>query len=235
MIETDAALLETIIRNLVSNALKLPSTTRRHSGGALRQEQRVIDVYDTGPGLSVDRREKIFEEFSRADQRAYGVNDGLGLGLSIARRYAELLDMENPGFLLPWIGLPVHDPAAGKRRHRTNPPDRSVASAGIGRLRHAILVLDDDPLIVSALTRDLEDRGNVVFGYNSSAGAEAALDNGLVIDAAVLDFDLRGPETGLEFIRRMAGTLKSDIRASFYRAEPILRLWRCLQKPDGHG
>jgi DNA-binding response OmpR family regulator len=74
-----------------------------------------------------------------------------------------------------------------------------------------ILVLDDDPLIVAALTRDLEDRGNLVFGYQSSTDAETALKNGLVVDAAVLDFDLRGPESGLDFIRRMAARLDGEI------------------------
>jgi DNA-binding response OmpR family regulator len=74
-----------------------------------------------------------------------------------------------------------------------------------------ILILDDDPLIVSALTQDLEDRGNVAFGYQSSIEASAALDSGLVIDAAVLDFDLRGAETGLEFIKRMAAQTENDI------------------------
>ena len=92
-LETDAALLETMIRNLVSNALKF---TKR--GGVIlaarrRNGQRMIDVYDSGPGLSPEQHEMIFEEFARTDQRAHGANDGLGLGLSIARRYADLLGM----------------------------------------------------------------------------------------------------------------------------------------------
>ncbi len=211
VIETDAALLETIIRNLVSNAMKFT----KHGGvilaGRYRDGQRAIDVYDTGPGLSVDRCEKIFEEFSRADQRAYGVNDGLGLGLSIARRYAELLDMKilvssrlGSGSRFT-IVLPKD--AIVENGHRPQPLQSSQTS--IYGMR--ILVLDDDPLIVAALTRDLEDRGNVVFGYQTTAEAEAALNNGLVIDAAVLDFDLRASETGLEFIRRMAAKLDEDI------------------------
>jgi ActR/RegA family two-component response regulator len=203
VIETDAALLETIIRNLVSNALKFT----KHGGVILaaryRDGNRVIDICDTGPGLSDDRREKIFEEFSRADQRAYGVNDGLGLGLSIARRYAELLDMKihvssrlGSGSRFT-IVLPENDIIDRLPRL----PSPQVSKTSIYGMR--ILILDDDSLIVAALTRDLEDRGNVVFGYQRNTDAEAALDNGLVIDAAVLDFDLRGAETGLEFIRRM--------------------------------
>lgn len=211
VIETDAALLETIIRNLVSNALKFT----KHGGVMLaareRDGERVIDVYDTGPGLPADQRERIFEEFSRTDQRAYGANDGLGLGLSIARRYAELLGMRILVASKPGLGsrftivLPKHAIIPDGRRPEPLAPSATTIHGS------RILVVDDDPLIVAALTRDLEDRGNLVFGYQSSPEAETALLNGLVIDAAVLDFDLRGTETGLEFINRMAAELNQDI------------------------
>jgi signal transduction histidine kinase/ActR/RegA family two-component response regulator len=211
VVETDAALLETIIRNLVSNALKFT----KHGGVILaarcRGGERVIDVYDTGPGLSREKRDQVFEEFSRANHRAYGVNDGLGLGLSIARRYAELLDMKiavssRPGSGCRFTIVLPQDAMVEKidRLPPRHPPETSVYG-------QRILILDDDPLIVSALTRDLEDRGNVAFGYQTNTDAEAALDNGLVIDAAVLDFDLRGAETGLEFIRRMSTISGRDI------------------------
>jgi signal transduction histidine kinase/ActR/RegA family two-component response regulator len=210
-IETDAALLETIIRNLISNALKFTKDGGVILAARMRDGNRVIDVYDTGPGLSDERLEQIFEEFSRTDQRAYGINDGLGLGLSIARRYADLLKMKivvssrlGRGSRFT-IVLPQH--AVVDKIHR--PAPMRVSETSIYGTR--ILILDDDPLIVSALTRDLEDRGNVVFGYLSNVEAEAALDNGLVIDAAVLDFDLRGSETGLEFITRMAAIFDNDI------------------------
>jgi signal transduction histidine kinase/ActR/RegA family two-component response regulator len=211
VIETDAALLETIIRNLVSNALKFT----KHGGVILaarhRSGRRVIDVFDTGPGLSVERRERIFEEFSRADQRAYGVNDGLGLGLSIARRYAELLDMKILVSSRPGRGsrFTIVLPSGAVIEQTPHPAPLPKPETNIYGMR--ILVLDDDPLIVAALTRDLEDRGNLVFGYQSGAEAEAALNDGLVIDAAVLDFDLRGPESGLEFIKRIASNMDGDI------------------------
>lgn len=211
IIETDAALLETIIRNLVSNALKFTKDGGVILAARMRGGKRVIDVYDTGPGLSADRREKIFEEFSRADKRAYGINDGLGLGLSIARRYAELLDMKIDVSSKPGSGsrftIVLPETAVVQTGRRPEPVQPSETSIDGKR----ILVLDDDPLIVAALTRDLEDRGNVVFGYQTSIGAEAALDDGLVIDAAVLDFDLRGSESGLEFISRMAAKSGDDI------------------------
>ena len=204
IVETDAALLETIIRNLVSNALKFT----KHGGVVLaaryRGRQRVIDVYDTGAGLSSEQRDRIFEEFYR---HAHGANDGLGLGLSIARRYADLLDMKI---------LVRSRQGHGSRFTIVLPPQSGIetvpsnAAASSPRPEingFKILVLDDDPLIVAALSRDLTDRNNSVFGFERSTDAEVALMDGLAIDAAVLDFDLRGPETGLEFAARISRKL----------------------------
>lgn len=203
-LETDPALLETIIRNLVSNALKFT-----HEGGVIlaarrRNGQRMIDVYDSGPGLSAEQHEKIFEEFSRTDQRARGANDGLGLGLSIARRYADLLGMRIV-VCSRW--------QKGSRFTIVLPPQRVIEAMplAVGTAKDEadihgfrILVLDDEELIVAALSRDLRDRGNVVYGYQRAADAEAAFADGLTIDVAILDFDLRDRETGLEFISRMS-------------------------------
>ena len=91
---TDPALLETMLRNLLSNAMKFV-----RSGGVAVTARRtrdsiVFQVFDTGPGISDDRSDRIFDEFERAKQQAYGQNEGLGLGLSIVRRYAALLGIE---------------------------------------------------------------------------------------------------------------------------------------------
>ncbi|AGK59885.1 integral membrane sensor hybrid histidine kinase [Hyphomicrobium denitrificans 1NES1] len=212
-LETDPALLETIIRNLVSNALKF---TRQ--GGVIlaarrRNGQRMIDIYDSGPGLSPEQHEKIFEEFSRTDQRARGANEGLGLGLSIARRYADLLGMRIV-VCSRW--------QKGSRFTIILPPERVIENTPLrsGAPKDEtdihgfnILVLDDDELIVAALSRDLRDRGNVVFGYERASEAEAAFSERLTIDVAILDFDLRDQETGLEFINRMSSEIGRFIPA----------------------
>jgi CheY-like chemotaxis protein len=127
----------------------------------------------------------------------------LGLGLSIARRYADLLGMRI---------IVCSRQQRGSRFTIVLPPERVIeytASKAAPVKDDAdvhgfkILVLDDDQLIVSALSRDLRDRGNLVFGYQRAADAEAAMAEGLEIDVAILDFDLRDRETGLAFINRM--------------------------------
>jgi len=213
VVETDAALLETIIRNLVSNALKFTERGGVLLAARYRGGRCVIDVYDTGPGLSCEQHDRIFEEFSRTDQRAYGANDGLGLGLSISRRYADLLGMRIEVASRLGHGsrftIVLPSPALIDARPRASAELR--AHGNVQGLN--ILVLDDDPLIVAALSRDLNDRNNFVFGYQRCADAELAFNDGIAIDAAVLDFDLRGPETGLDFIARMSRKLDRSIPA----------------------
>jgi CheY-like chemotaxis protein/anti-sigma regulatory factor (Ser/Thr protein kinase) len=206
-LHTDPALLETILRNLVANALKF---TRR--GGVALIARRIggavaFEVIDTGPGIARDRRERIFEEFERAREQAIGHNEGLGLGLSIVRRYAALLGLKVS--MSSRIGhgtrFTLIVPRA-KLSHRHGGLDNHRPMNGASKLPAGlrVLVMDDDPMIVSALTRDLADRGCSPRGATSAAEAEAILSAGPGMDAMILDFDLGGAETGLEFLSRMA-------------------------------
>jgi CheY-like chemotaxis protein len=84
-------LLERILGNLVSNALRY---TR--SGGVLvgcrrRGDHIALQVIDTGPGIPAEHLEQVFEEFVRLDNAPVRADKGLGLGLSIVRRSAEVL------------------------------------------------------------------------------------------------------------------------------------------------
>lgn len=216
---TDPAILETMLRNLVSNAMKFV----RHGGVALAARRRqgaiVFQVFDTGPGISDDRRERIFDEFERAKEQAYGQNEGLGLGLSIVRRYAALLGIEvrmssrlGRGSCFSLI-VPASLVADFRR---DDEPAHGLN--GAARLPEGlrVLVLDDDPMIVAALTRDLSDRGCAPFGVTTPGEAEAMLAAGFGADALVMDFDLGGAETGLDFLGRM--------EAKFLRTIPGLIL-----------
>jgi signal transduction histidine kinase len=83
----NAALIEIAIRNLVENALKYspPATTvtvRVEAG------PRVI-IEDQGPGIAPDQRDIVFERFRRADQKS---GNGVGIGLALVRRIAQLHD-----------------------------------------------------------------------------------------------------------------------------------------------
>ena len=96
-VTSDPILLERMVRNLLVNALRyttegrilLGCRRRSTADGGLRLS---IEVWDTGPGIAEAEMAAIFEDFYRCgtDQRDSG--RGLGLGLSIVRRMAEMLD-----------------------------------------------------------------------------------------------------------------------------------------------
>ena len=91
VLRSDAVLLERILRNLVSNAIRHTATGRvlvgcRHRGGMVR-----IDVLDTGPGIPADMLDAIFDEFYQIGNPARLRSEGHGLGLAIVRRTAQLL------------------------------------------------------------------------------------------------------------------------------------------------
>jgi signal transduction histidine kinase len=85
-----------IVGNLLSNAVKYTpphGLIRVHVGIEAHDGTPAgmrIDVRDTGPGVPVDLRERVFDEFFRADASAASVS-GDGVGLAISRRFARLL------------------------------------------------------------------------------------------------------------------------------------------------
>ncbi|MDM3869923.1 PAS domain-containing hybrid sensor histidine kinase/response regulator [Porticoccus sp. W117] len=88
---SDRHLLRRILQNFLSNAIHYTRRGRVLLGCRRVNRQLRVEVWDTGPGIGSDAMEKIFEEFERLSPGARGVDKGLGLGLTIARRMAKLL------------------------------------------------------------------------------------------------------------------------------------------------
>jgi signal transduction histidine kinase/FixJ family two-component response regulator len=92
MVLTDPMLLHSVLRNLVSNAIRYT-----HTGGVLvaarrRGKHRLrIEVWDTGIGIAPEQQDRIFEEFYQVGNNARERNRGIGLGLAIVRRTANIL------------------------------------------------------------------------------------------------------------------------------------------------
>lgn len=192
---TDPLLLERILRNLVTNALK-------HGGGSARISARnigdavEISVADNGPGIRPEDQERIFDEFVRLEGRA----EGLGLGLAIVKRIADLLDAPLRVESEPGQGarFSLRVPSARFEDARASPAPHAVAFAGA-----PVLVVDDDADAREAVGGMLTDRGADARLAGNEAEAEALLGDGFLPRLIVMDLSIDGELVGVGAAQRL--------------------------------
>lgn len=197
----DRTLIELALRNLLANAFKF---TR--SGGVLvgcrrRRGEIGVAVVDTGIGVARDQTERIFEEFHREKVTAAGPNEGLGLGLAITRRLVALMGgrltlRSRPGkgsVFTIWLREAVSAPEPEWRQEI-----RGDSLAG-----RRIFILDDDALCAAAMKQEFADHGALVSSAATIPAARASIDAAGLPEAMVVDYDLSGETTGLQFVEAL--------------------------------
>ena len=122
---SDPVLLERIVRNLVSNAVRY-TDHGRIVVGCRRGERLSVQVWDTGRGIPVEEQERVFDEFYQLDNPERDRIKGLGLGLAIVKRLSALLDCPLALQLRARQGIDVQD---------LDPMGRHAASDGSRRAR----------------------------------------------------------------------------------------------------
>jgi PAS domain S-box-containing protein len=90
-VTTDPMLLERILRNLISNALRYTERGRVLVGCRRHGTTVTIEVWDTGIGIPPDQFGEIFREFHRSHKKTHRAIEGFGIGLSIVERLTALL------------------------------------------------------------------------------------------------------------------------------------------------
>jgi len=93
-VTTDPLLLERILRNFLSNAVRYTKEGRILLGARTTPDGFSLEVWDTGPGIPDEGRDNIFTEFSQLDDPERDRSEGIGLGLAIVIRLASLLNLK---------------------------------------------------------------------------------------------------------------------------------------------
>jgi signal transduction histidine kinase len=90
-VRTDPAKVSQILLNLLGNAVKFTDTGRIELRVGSDDVWVTLVVSDNGPGISSEYVDHIFEPFTQIDQTATRIKGGVGLGLSVARTFAQML------------------------------------------------------------------------------------------------------------------------------------------------
>jgi two-component system, sensor histidine kinase len=220
-VRSDAALVERILRNLISNAVRYTEHGRvvvgcRPNGKTLR-----ICVYDTGLGIEPREQSLVFEEFYQVGNRERDRSKGLGLGLAIVQRLARLLQApvtlsSRPGkgslfaFDLERAEQVEAPPAKPIRRIRDS---RNLAGT-------LVVVVDDEDLILDAAQTLLGQWGCTVVAAPSGAAAlERLAMSPRVPDVLICDYGLRDEETGIGVVEALRNEFNADIPALILTGE----------------
>ena len=91
-IRTDREKLDTILTQLLKNAIKYTKRGSIEIGYVLKDKYIEYYVKDTGIGIDMDKQQAIFGRFTQADNSLSKIYEGAGLGLSITKAYVEMLD-----------------------------------------------------------------------------------------------------------------------------------------------
>ncbi|MDJ0657254.1 MAG: PAS-domain containing protein [Xanthomonadales bacterium] len=200
-VESDPQMLQRIVQNFVSNALRYTQTGGVLVAARRRGEQAEIGVWDTGPGIPDAEREQIFEEFKRLD-RPSNEQQGLGLGLSISERMAGMLGHAlglktrvGSGSCFS-VRLPITSAVASTSPAREEAPT-GPALAGI-----RTLCIDNDPTILDGMQALLQRWSCEVRLAGTGDEAWSQLE-GYAAQVVLADYHLDHGENGLDVLERL--------------------------------
>jgi signal transduction histidine kinase len=215
VVYSDPALLERILRNYVSNAIRYTERGEVRIECVSRDRDVRIEVIDTGIGIPSEQQHQIFGEFYQLRNPERDRTKGLGLGLAIVDRLARLL------------GHPIEvqsTPGAGSRFSVTVPrgeASRVVSTDGavsravatdVSGMR--VLVVDDEIGAREGMRTLLEQWGcDVILAACEQEATDALRAAAVVPDAIIMDFRLRDGRTGPQAIASLKRESRPDIPA----------------------
>ena len=217
---SDPMMLRRILQNLLANALRYTQRGSVLMGCRLKGDNVSIEVHDTGPGIPEAQREGIFMEFQRGET-SVGDNAGIGLGLSIVRRFATELGHE--------IHLKSHlgrGSMFGVTVPRSTAPEEVASGSApvlpaFGAMDGAkILLIENDLASAEGLANLLEKWGCDVAIAKSAADARdsiRALDE--IPDVIIADLHLDNGETGIEAVEQIRNEIKTKVPAIIVTAD----------------
>lgn len=210
---SDPLLVERVVRNLVSNAVRYTDGGRVLVGCRRQGHVLSIEVWDTGRGIPEEQQDKVFQEYYQLGNAERDRTRGLGLGLAIVRRLTDLLNARltltsRPGQGSCFaIALPLAEEA-----DRNNPVDEGPLLGALAQ--GLVVVVDDERPIREGMATLLRGWGYEVVTAASGDQAMTLLAVLPTLPALIIsDYRLRDGEQGIDVIDRLRAEYNNTIPA----------------------
>ena len=216
-IRSDPRLLEQMIRNLISNALKYTERGKVLLGCRRREGKLSIEIWDTGVGIPKQELQAIFDEYHQIDNAARERSRGLGLGLSIVKRLGNLLahsvrvrsELGKGSVFSIEVELPPRKTA------QVPEPDRRGTDDGKIEIKPSaatILIVEDDPEVRELLELALSGEGHHTASAPDGVAALALVDREAIRpDLMLADYNLPNGLNGLQLTAKIREKLRRDL------------------------
>jgi PAS domain S-box-containing protein len=209
VVRSDKRMLEEMIRNLLSNAIRYTDRGKILLGCRRAGDKVRIEIWDTGIGIPGYQLPHIFEEYYCNPDRG-----GFGLGLAIVRRLGEILEhridvRSTPG---KGSGFSIEVP---RGRAQVAVFESVLPSDFEGELfRGTVLVIEDETSVRTAIKRTLTWMGIGVVGVATVSDAATLIkQEDLRPDLVLCDYNLPGPMNGIESIQSLRAALAWNLPA----------------------
>ncbi|QHF45703.1 hybrid sensor histidine kinase/response regulator [Pseudomonas sp. S35] len=229
---TDLRLLTRILRNFLSNACRYTDEGCILLGARRRDDCLRLEVWDTGRGIAADRLESIFLEFNQLDVGRAADRKGVGLGLAIVERIAEVLGY--PIAVRSWPGrgsmFSIEVPLSADMPVAISqlPVQPTTGNPLPGR---RLLVIDNETSILDSMRALLGQWGCEVVTATDQAGALLAL-QGRAPELILADYHLDHGVVGCQVVRHLREHFDQKIPAVIITADRTDHCRRALRRLD---
>jgi signal transduction histidine kinase len=232
VVRSDPIYLLRSIQNLVVNAIQYTKPGGRVLLGCRRKQGKaILQVWDTGIGISLADQKRVFEEFARADTTM--AHPGVGLGLSVVDRACKLLGhslalRSKPGRgSIFSIGMDTVDEIC---LPQVRPSTKAFDDVP---LDYIVLVIENDPDVLFGTVQWLENWGASVLAATSIDEAlQLVGELGMPPDIILADYQLDDGETGVDAIRAIRDGTAHRVPAILITADRSVVLRRASVPKD---
>jgi len=229
---SDALIVELIVRNLISNALRYSD----HGGVLLTCRYRkpghlLVQIWDTGIGIAESEKQSIFKAFHQLDNPERNAQKGFGLGLAITQGLAETIGSDITvrsvkgrgsvfGFQLSAAIQPVIQEA------KQTPQKYSFSGK-------TVLVIDDDAKVRNSMQELISSWQCTCIASESAADALSEISR-TPVDIMLVDYRLSNNLTGLDAIKEIRQSLGEKIPAIIITGDTAAEKIKQISESDIH-